>query len=32
MSALRVDGDKLETIVDEELWPIPTYGDLLFNI
>lgn len=31
MAALRIDGDKLETIVDEELWPMPTYGDILFN-
>ena len=32
MEALREDADKLETIVDEELWPMPTYGDLLFNV
>lgn len=32
MSAVRADADKLETIVDEEFWPIPTYGDMLFNI
>lgn len=32
MGALRADGDKLETIVDKELWPMPTYGDLLFSI
>jgi glutamine synthetase len=31
MAALRIDGDKLETIIDEELWPMPTYGDILFN-
>jgi len=29
---LRKDGDKLETLVDEEFWPMPTYEDLLFNI
>ncbi|MEA4848948.1 MAG: glutamine synthetase III [Clostridiaceae bacterium] len=32
MSILRADADKLETIVDSKLWPIPTYGDMLFNI
>jgi glutamine synthetase len=32
MNILRADGDKLETIVDEKFWPIPTYGDMLFNV
>ena len=32
MSALREVADKLETMVDAELWPIPTYGELLFNL
>ncbi|WP_163194870.1 glutamine synthetase III [Clostridium thermarum] len=32
MNALRSDADKLETIVDKEVWPFPTYGDILFNI
>ncbi|MGE4282659.1 MAG: glutamine synthetase III [Clostridia bacterium] len=32
MDKLRVDGDKLETMVDSKLWPMPTYGELLFNI
>lgn len=32
MSELRAVADELETIVDEELWPFPTYGQLLFNI
>lgn len=32
MKRLRADGDKLETLVDSSLWPIPTYGDLLFYI
>lgn len=32
MDILRADADKLETIVDEEFWPLPTYGDMLFNI
>jgi len=30
MEALREVADKLETIVDAELWPIPTYADMLF--
>lgn len=32
MSALREVADKLETMVDAELWPMPTYGELLFNL
>lgn len=32
MAAVRADADKLETLVDSDLWPIPTYSDLLFNI
>ncbi|BCZ45257.1 glutamine synthetase [Clostridium gelidum] len=32
MNTLRADADKLETMVDEEFWPLPTYGDMLFNI
>ncbi|MFW2489891.1 glutamine synthetase III [Clostridium chromiireducens] len=32
MNTLREYADKLETIVDEDFWPIPTYGDMLFNI
>ncbi len=32
MNGLRVDADKLETLVDASLWPIPTYGDLLFGL
>lgn len=32
MGALREVADTLETIVDKEFWPMPTYGDLLFNI
>jgi glutamine synthetase len=31
MGKLRVDGDKLETMVDAKIWPMPTYSDLLFN-
>ncbi|MBR1470155.1 MAG: glutamine synthetase III [Lachnospiraceae bacterium] len=32
MVALRAPADKLEMIVDKELWPIPTYGDLIFEV
>ncbi|MFZ3172643.1 MAG: glutamine synthetase III [Carboxydocellales bacterium] len=32
MSTLRVDGDTLETLVSADLWPIPTYGELMFNV
>ncbi len=32
MGKLRETGDKLETMVGEVYWPLPTYGDLLFNV
>lgn len=32
MNELRVDADKLETLVGANEWPIPTYSELLFNI
>ena len=32
MAALRAPIDKLETLVDKRLWPVPTYGDLLFEV
>lgn len=32
MAALRESGDSLEAIVDAEVWPIPTYADILFNV
>lgn len=32
MNELRSAADKLESLVDERLWPMPTYGDLLFGI
>jgi glutamine synthetase len=32
MAKLRIDGDKLETMVDASLWSLPTYADLLFRI
>ena len=30
MTALRAVGDKLETIVADDLWPLPTYQEMLF--
>ncbi|MBI5836872.1 MAG: glutamine synthetase III [Candidatus Eisenbacteria bacterium] len=30
MNALRESGDKLENIVPSELWPLPTYREMLF--
>lgn len=32
MEELRAPIDALEQIVDKELWPVPTYGDLLFEV
>lgn len=32
MDALRAPCDKLETMVDDKVWPFPTYGKLLFGI
>ncbi|SHK03944.1 glutamine synthetase III family protein [Propionispora hippei] len=32
MGTLRDVADTLETLVDKDVWPMPTYGDLLFNI
>ena len=32
MEALRVPVDKLEMIVDKEAWPMPSYGDLIFEV
>ena len=32
MAALRAPIDKLETLVDKRLWPVPNYGDLLFEV
>ncbi|ROR25323.1 glutamine synthetase [Mobilisporobacter senegalensis] len=32
MAELREPIDTLELIVDKELWPVPTYGDLLFEV
>jgi len=32
MAALRVPVDELEMMVDQDVWPFPTYGDILFNV
>ena len=32
MEALRAPIDKLEMVVDSTIWPIPTYGDLMFEV
>jgi glutamine synthetase len=30
MAALRETGDKLETLVPHDVWPLPTYREMLF--
>ena len=32
MEELRTPADELEMIVDRKMWPIPTYGELMFEI
>lgn len=32
MQALRAVADEIETLVGEEYWPYPTYGQLLFSV
>ena len=32
MEELRTPADELEMIVDKEIWPIPTYGELMFEV
>ncbi len=32
MEALRAPVDRLEMVVDKEAWPMPSYGDLLFEV
>lgn len=32
MAELRAPADKMETIVEKDYWPMPTYGDLLFEV
>jgi glutamine synthetase len=30
MNAVRAAADELETLVDADLWPLPTYAEMLF--
>lgn len=32
MTGLRKPADELEMLVDKKVWPIPTYGDLIFEV
>jgi glutamine synthetase len=32
MTKLRTPVDKLEMLVDKEIWPMPSYGDLMFEV
>lgn len=32
MEALRKPVDELEMLVDKEMWPMPSYGDLIFEV
>ncbi len=32
MGELRAVADTMEVICDEDIWPLPTYGDLLFKV
>ena len=32
MRALRSPIDRLELLVDKDYWPVPTYGDLMFEV
>lgn len=32
MAALRKPADELEVIMPKSMWPMPTYGDLLFEL
>lgn len=32
MAVLRTPADRLEMIVDKDLWPFPSYGDLIFEV
>jgi glutamine synthetase len=32
MAELRIVADELETLVAKDFWPLPSYGELLFNI
>ena len=32
MEELRTPVDDLEMLVDTEMWPMPSYGDLIFEV
>ena len=32
MTELRRPVDELEMLVDKSIWPVPTYGDLMFEV
>ena len=32
MEELRIPIDELERMVDKEIWPVPSYGELTFEI
>lgn len=32
MSVLRESADRLELMVDKRMWPLPTYGELMFEV
>jgi glutamine synthetase len=32
MQALRAAVDKMELLVNKAYWPVPTYGDLMFEV
>ena len=32
MEALRRPVDRLEMIVDKDMWPMPSYGDMIFEV
>jgi glutamine synthetase len=32
MEALRAEADALEMLVAKDLWPLPSYGDILFSV
>ena len=32
MEELRQPTDELEVLIDKKLWPVPTYGDMLFEV
>ena len=32
MEALRIPVDALEMLVDKRAWPVPSYGELIFEV